>query len=83
MEIVIAVICTLAERGLLFEGDYKRFGSPSNGYHLGLLELHVVAKFDTFLLVDVNRHDNSEPGNPFYLSKTICEEMIQLMAKKV
>ena len=81
MERITAVICTLAERGLPFRGDNERFGSPNNGNYLGLLEL--VAKFDPFLLAHINRYGNSGSGNPSYLSKTICEEMIQLMAKKV
>ena len=45
--------------------------------------LKLVAKFDSFLLAHINRYGNSRSGNPFYLSKTICEEMIQLMAKKI
>ena len=78
---ITAVICTLAERGLPFRGDNERFGSPNNGNYLGLLEL--VAKFDPFLLAHINRYGNSASGNPSYLSKTVCEEMIQLMVKKV
>ena len=81
MKRITAVICTLAERGLPFRGDNEQFGSPNNGNYLGLLEL--VAKFDPFLLAHINRYGNSGSGNPSYLSKTICEEMIQLMAKKV
>ncbi|XP_013793798.1 uncharacterized protein LOC106477819 [Limulus polyphemus] len=81
MERIIAVICTLAERGLPFRGNNEQFGSPDNSNYLGLLEL--VAKFDPFLLAHINRYGNSGSGNPFYLLKTVCEEMIQLMAKKV
>ena len=81
MERISAVICTLAERGLPFRGDNEQFGSLNNGNYLGLLEL--VAKFDPFLLAYINRYGNSGLGNPSYLSKTICEKMIQLMAKKV
>ena len=78
---IIAIICTLAERGLSFREENKRFGSPNNGNYLGLLGL--VAKFDPFLLARINRYGNSESGNLSYLSKTTCEEMSQLMAKKV
>ena len=81
MERITAVICSLAERGLPFRGDNEGFGSPNNGNYLGLLDL--VAKFDPFLLAHINRYGNSGSGNPSYLSKTICEEMFQLMAKKV
>ena len=59
----------------------QQFGSPNNGNCLGLFEL--VAKFDSFLLAHINRSGNSRSENSSYLSKTICEEMIQLMAKKV
>ena len=48
---------------------------------LGLLEL--VAKFNPFLLAHINRYGNSGSGYPSYLPKTICEVIIQLMAKKV
>lgn len=81
MERIVAVICTLAERGLPFRGDNEQFGSPNNGNYLGLLEL--IAKFDPFLLAHINRYGNSGSGNPSYLSKNVCEEIIQLMAKKV
>ena len=42
-----------------------------------------MAKFDPFLLAHINRYGNSGSGNPSFLSKTICEEIIQLMAEKV
>ena len=47
LERVVAVIITMAERGLPFRGDKETFGSPHNGNFLGLLEL--TAKFDPFL----------------------------------
>ena len=81
MERISAVICTFAERGLLFRGDNEQFESPDNGNFLGLLEL--VAKFDPFSLAHINSYGNSGSGNPSYLLKTICEKMIQLIAKKV
>ena len=81
MERIIAVICTLAERGLPFRGSNEQFGSLNNGNFLGLLEL--IAKFDPFLQTHINKYGNSGSGKPSYLSKTICEEIIQLMARKV
>ena len=81
MERIIAVICTLAERGLPFRGSNEQFGSLNNGNFLGLLEL--IAKFDPFLQTHINKYGNSGSGKPSYLSKTICEEIIQLMAGKV
>ena len=81
MERIIVVICTLSERGLPFRGNNIHSGSPDNGNYLGLLEL--LAKFDQFLLAHINRYGNSGSGNPSYLSKTVCEEMSQLLAKTV
>ena len=78
---IIAVICTLAKRGLPFRGSNEQFGPLNNGNFLGLLEL--IAKFDPFLQTHVNKYGNFWSGKPSYLSKTICEEIIQLMARKV
>ncbi len=75
---VIAVICTLAERGLAFRGTEERFGSLQNGNFLDLLER--ISQFDQFLAGHILKYGNSGKGNPSYLSKTTCEELIQLMA---
>ncbi len=78
---VIAVICTLAERGLAFRGTEERFGSLQNGNFLGLIEL--ISQFDPFLAGHILKYGHSGKGNPSYLSKTTCEELLQLMAQKV
>ncbi|XP_038649470.1 LOW QUALITY PROTEIN: zinc finger MYM-type protein 1-like [Scyliorhinus canicula] len=79
---VIAVIRTLAERGLAFRGTEERFGPLQNGNFLGLLEL--ISQFDPFLAGHISKYGNSGKGIlPSYLSKTTCEELIQLMAQKV
>lgn len=78
---VIAVIQTLAERGLAFRGHDESFGSLYNGNFLGLLEL--VAQFDPFLASHIARYGNKGKGNPTYLSKTTCDELIDLMSDKV
>lgn len=76
---IVAVVSTLAERGLPFRGTEEKFDSPQNGNFLGLLEL--IAQFDPFLADHISRYGNS--GKPSYLSKTICNEIIDLMAEKV
>ena len=81
IERLITVISTLANEAYLFRRDNERFRSPNNGNYFGLLEL--VAKFDLFLLAHINRYGNAGSGNTSHLSKAICEEMIQLIAKKV
>ncbi|XP_014779165.1 uncharacterized protein LOC106875504 [Octopus bimaculoides] len=75
---VMTVIYLLRERGLAFRND-ETFCCPNNGNFLGLLEL--IAKFDPFLRTHINQYENE--GHTSYLSKTICEEVIQLMAKIV
>lgn len=79
-ERLIAVISTLAERGLAFRGDIERFGALHNGNYLGLLEL--IAKFDPFLANHIEQYGNKGTGKSSYLSKTICNELIHLMAEK-
>lgn len=51
---VIAVIITLAKRGLPFRGSNEHFGFVNNGNYLGMLEL--VAKFDPFLKDHISRY---------------------------
>ncbi len=78
---VIAVICTLAERGLAFRGTEERFGSLWNGNFLGLLEF--ISQFDPFLAAHILKYGNSGKGNHSYLSKTTCDELLQLMTQMV
>ena len=55
--------------------------SPNNVNYLGLLEL--IAKFDPFLSNRIKQYANRGSGSPSYLSKTICDELIQLMTNRV
>ncbi|XP_065650991.1 uncharacterized protein LOC136079198 [Hydra vulgaris] len=45
--------------------------------------LELVRQFDLFLASHIAKNGNSGKGNPSYLSKTICEELIEIMSKKV
>jgi len=78
---VISTIKFISERGLAFRGDDEIIGSPRNGNYLGILEL--VAEFDPFLSAHIKDHANKKSGHTNYLSSTICEELIDLMAKEV
>ncbi|XP_063918635.1 zinc finger MYM-type protein 1-like [Zophobas morio] len=78
---VVSCVKSLASRGLSFRGHDEKFGSTHNGNFMMLLEL--LAKFDPFLANHINRFGNKGSGSTSYLSKTIYEELIQLMAKKV
>jgi hypothetical protein len=71
----------MAERGLPFRGDKETFGSTHNGNFLGLFEL--IAKFDPFLASHIQKFGNKGSGVTSYLSKTICDEFIPIMAHKV
>ncbi|XP_071578391.1 zinc finger MYM-type protein 1-like [Temnothorax nylanderi] len=77
---VIETIIFIAERGLAFRGSDDNVGSKSNGNFLGILEL--LAKFDPFLAQHINEHANRGRGHTSYLSKTICNELITIIADK-
>ncbi|XP_044591536.1 zinc finger MYM-type protein 1-like [Cotesia glomerata] len=78
---VIAIIKSLAIRGLPFRGNSERIGDPHNGNFLGTVEL--LAEFDPFLSEYLKLYAHPGSGNTSYLSKTIYEEIILLMQNKV
>lgn len=81
LERVVSVIKTLASRGLPFRGQEEIFGSSKNGNYMMLLEF--LSEFDPFLAQHISKYGNSGSGTTSYLSSTICDEIIVLMAKKV
>lgn len=78
---VVKAITFLSERGLAFRGEDELFGSSKNGNFMGILEL--VSEFDPFLAQHIEKHGNKRSGHANYLSSTICDEIIDLMADKV
>jgi len=78
---VVETIKFLSERGLAFRGDDETFGSLRNGNYMGILEL--ICTFDPFLFQHVEKYGGSGRGVTSYLSKTICNEIIELMGRKV
>lgn len=78
---IVAVIRFLDERGLPFRGRNEVFGSPNNGNYLGIFEL--IAEFDSTLKQHIDTYAQKGRGTVSYLSKTICEEFINLMAEQV
>ena len=74
-------ISFLAERGLPFRGTTEQLGCANNGNHLGRLEL--VSKFDPFLAQHLEVYGNKGKGSVSYLSSTVCDEFILLLAEKV
>ena len=81
LERVTETIRFMSERGLSFCGSDEVIRFPTNGNYLGILEL--IAKFDPFLAQHINHNANQGRGHTSYLSKTICEEFIDLMANRV
>lgn len=77
---VVAVIKFLGERGLPFRGDSELLGSSHNGNFLGILEL--ISQFDPFLAGHIKKYKQEGQGIVSYLSSTICEEFIDVMADK-
>lgn len=55
---LISVIVFISERGLAFRGENETFGSPKNGYYLGILEL--IAKYDHFLNDHIKKMETKE-----------------------
>lgn len=77
----ISTIKFICERGLALRGQNEIVGSSKNGNYLGILEL--IAEYDPFLSAHIKKHANKGSGHINYLSSTIFEELISLMAKKV
>lgn len=78
---VVAVVKFLSQRGLAFFGDNETIGSPNNGNFLGCLEL--LSEFDPFLAKHLQDYGNPGKGKVNYLSSSIVDEFVALMAKKV
>lgn len=78
---VAATVKFLAIRGLPFRGSEEKFGSTHNGNFMGSLEY--LSEFDPFIKQHIEKYGNGGTGNVSYLSSTICDEFILLMAKTV
>ncbi|XP_072161308.1 zinc finger MYM-type protein 1-like [Bemisia tabaci] len=80
---VVAAVKFLAIYGLAFRGSSEKIGEESNskGNYLGLLEF--LSEFDPFLKKHIDRYGTVGSGHTSYLSSTVSEEFILLMAQKV
>ncbi|XP_065209411.1 zinc finger MYM-type protein 1-like [Planococcus citri] len=78
---IVATVKTLASRGLSFRGTNEHFGVPNNGNFLMLLEY--LRQFDPFIDEHIRNYGDKGSGSTSYLSKTIYEEVIEIMAGKV
>ncbi|XP_013782254.1 zinc finger MYM-type protein 1-like [Limulus polyphemus] len=59
----------------------KNLRSDKTGNYLGILEL--LAKFDPFLAQHTQKYAGAGKGSTSYLSKTICEKLMKMMAKQL
>jgi hypothetical protein len=78
---VVETVRFLSVRALSIRGDNEIVGSTKNGNFLGIIEL--IGKFDPFIADHLKKYGNPGRGNVSYLSSTIIEEFIELMATKV
>ena len=78
---VVDVLSFLCERGLSIRGKDERIGSVHNGNFLGIIEL--IARSDSFLAEHLEKHANKGSGSTSYLSHSICDELLKIMAKRV
>lgn len=78
---VIETIKFLASRGLPFHGQNEIIGSALNGNFLGCIEL--ISKFDPFMAEHLARFGQKGRGSPSYLSSSIIDEFILLLADEV
>lgn len=78
---VVATVKFLSLRGMPFFCQNETLGSVQNGNFLGCLEL--IAQFDPFLAQHLEKSGKRGTGNVNYLSSTIVNEFVELMAEKV
>ncbi|KAJ8667023.1 hypothetical protein QAD02_008685 [Eretmocerus hayati] len=77
----VSAIKKLVSRGLPTRGHTEKFGCIHNGNYMMSLEL--LAEWDPFLAKHISDHGNRGSGHTNYLSSTICDELILLMAAEV
>lgn len=78
---IVAAIKFLSKNGLAFYGSTTKIFSKGNGNFLSSLEF--LSEFDPFLATHLQKYGNPGSGNVSYLSSTICNEFITLLAREV
>lgn len=81
LEKVVVTIMFLGSNGLSFRGKNEIIGQPNCGNFLGIIEL--LTQFDPFLAEHIKLYEHKGSGRTSFLSKTIYEELITLMAEKI
>ena len=78
---VVSVIRFLSSLGLAFRGADHKIGSQKNGNFLGSLEL--IAEYDPFLKLHLEKYGNPGKGKVSYLSTSTCEEFVAALGSSV
>lgn len=78
---ILSVIRFLSSRGLPLRGQNEIFGNFHNGNYLGALEL--LSEYDPFLRSHIEQKANKGKGSVSYLSSTIADEFIAILAADV
>ena len=78
---VVEVLIFLSGRGLSICGSNENIGSVHNSNFLGILKL--LATYDSFLAEHLEKYGNKGHGSTSYLSHSICDELLKIMAKRV
>ena len=78
---VVNVVKFLATRGLVFRDSEEKIGSQTNRNFLGTFQL--ISRYGLFLAEHLVKYGNLLSRKFSYLSKTIYEELMHLMRKKV
>jgi hypothetical protein len=78
---VVIAVKALTSRGLPLRGHNEKWGSVHNGNFMMLLEF--LSEFDPFLKEHIRQYGNRGSGTTSYLSKTIFEEIIEIMVIEV
>lgn len=81
MGMVDDIVKVLTSRDLPLRDHDQKFGSTQNGRYFMAMEL--ISDFDPFLVEHIAKFDLCSSGHPNYLSSTIYEEMIQLIADEI
>ena len=78
---MVDVLKLICECGSPDRGKDETLGSVHNGNYLGIMEL--LSKYNPFLARHLDKYGNKGSGSTSYLSHSICDEIIIIMADKV
>ncbi|GBM40053.1 hypothetical protein AVEN_273476-1, partial [Araneus ventricosus] len=78
---IVATVKLLSSLGIAFRGHRENVDSKRRGNFFSCIQY--LSEFDSFLKNHLERYDNAGSGNVSYLSHSVCDEFIALMANEV